>query len=491
MSYAMAGSDRRSKAYAAILVALLLLQESRAESALEFDGTNDRVLVPYSDSFPTEAFTLAAWIKMNPPGHRSAIIARGEDDNSFNLSWQLYVNPDGTLQIMLENQNEQNFTYPLTFFSGEPQASCGNAQGLFVADDQWHHVAATRDLSGQLGLYIDGQSRAQCSQTGVPSSNNFQVLSIGCTHGTIGPPPGGVEPPIWFFPGAIDDPAVWNVALSQTEIEQVYDQCVDPADKHLIGFWPFDEGAGQSVADLSGTGNHGFLGAELSSDAADPQWTSIAKQECAPTEANAPKIYWTNQTADKIQRADLDGFNLEDLLTNVVEEPFGIVFDHAAGKMYWTDRGTGKIQRANLDGAAVEDLVLAGINAEVRLALDEIAGKIYWTVAGNIRRANLDGADVEELVSGLNRPTGVTLDLTGGKMYWHDLPNILRANLDGSGFEVLVTTSAFTQAPVSLDLAAGKMYWAVGFLGGVPNKIQRANLDGTNVEDLVIRAEIT
>ena len=29
----------------------------------------------------------------------------------------------------------------------------------------------------------------------------------------------------------------------------------------------------------------------------------------------------------------------------------------AGGKMYWTDAGTGKIQRANLDGTGVEDLV--------------------------------------------------------------------------------------------------------------------------------------
>ena len=175
---------------------------------------------------------------------------------------------------MLENQNEQNFCYPLTF-SGEPQASCSNAQDLFVADDQWHHVAATRELSGELSVYIDGESRAQCDQTGVPSSNNFQRLSIGCTFGIVGPPPGGVEPPTWFFPGAIDDPAVWNVALSQSDIQQAYGDGVDPTDENLIGFWNFDEGSGQSVADLSAAGNHGFLGAEPSSDTADPQWIAM------------------------------------------------------------------------------------------------------------------------------------------------------------------------------------------------------------------------
>ena len=51
-----------------------------------------------------------------------------------------------------------------------------------------------------------------------PRSNNFQVLSIGCTFGTIGPPPGGREPPTWFFPGLIDEPAIWALVLPDAEI---------------------------------------------------------------------------------------------------------------------------------------------------------------------------------------------------------------------------------------------------------------------------------
>ena len=77
-------------------------QEPEAPS-LRFDGTDDRVTVPYDASFPTEVFTASAWIKLAQPAGRAAIIARGEDDNSFNLSWQLYVTRDGTLEVMLED----------------------------------------------------------------------------------------------------------------------------------------------------------------------------------------------------------------------------------------------------------------------------------------------------------------------------------------------------------------------------------------------------
>jgi hypothetical protein len=74
---------------------------------LRFDGSDDRVTVPYSPTFPTEVFSFGAWIKLAPPRGRAAIIARGEDDNSFNLSWQLYVLSDGTLEVMLGLQGEQ------------------------------------------------------------------------------------------------------------------------------------------------------------------------------------------------------------------------------------------------------------------------------------------------------------------------------------------------------------------------------------------------
>ena len=74
------------------------------------------------------------------------------------------------------------------------------------------------------------------------------------------------------------------------------------------------------------------------------------------------KVYWTESTlADfMIQRADLDGSNVELLVTDLVS-PSGIALDVAAGKMYWTDVGSSKIQRANLDGSGVEDLVTTGV----------------------------------------------------------------------------------------------------------------------------------
>ena len=91
------------------------------------------------------------------------------------------------------------------------------------------------------------------------------------------------------------------------------------------------------------------------------------------------KMYWTDFGTDKIQRADLDGSNVEDLVTTGLDIPFGIALDVRAGKMYWTDAGTDKIQRADLDGSNVEDLVTTGLGFPYRIALDLTNSKMYWT----------------------------------------------------------------------------------------------------------------
>ena len=168
-------------------------------------------------------------------------------------------------------------------------------------------------------------------------------------------------------------------------------------------------------------------------------------------------MYWTDLNTAKIQRANLDGSGVEDLVTSGLSGPLGLALDVGAGKMYWTDWETNKIQRANLDGSGVEDLVTSGLSVPLGLALDVGAGKMYWTDTGTgkIQRANLDGSGVEDLVtSGLNYPFGLALDVGAGKMYWADsnANKIQRANLDGSGVEDLVTSGLSAPSGLALDL---------------------------------------
>ena len=80
-------------------------------------------------------------------------------------------------------------------------------------------------------------------------------------------------------------------------------------------------------------------------------------------------IFWTDEDSGKIQRANLDGSNVQDLITGSLSSPQQIALDVAGGKMYWVDEDTSKVQRANLDGTNVEDLVTSGLEDPEGIAL--------------------------------------------------------------------------------------------------------------------------
>ena len=98
--------------------------------------------------------------------------------------------------------------------------------------------------------------------------------------------------------------------------------------------------------------------------------------------------------------------------------PIGIALDLAAGHMYWTDWDLGRVQRSNLDGSRMEDLV-TGLSRPT--AVDLSGRRVYWLASDKIQRSNLDGSQVEDLVTtGLSSPWGLALDLARARMYWTD-----------------------------------------------------------------------
>ena len=96
--------------------------------------------------------------------------------------------------------------------------------------------------------------------------------------------------------------------------------------------------------------------------------------------------------------------------------------------------------------------------------------------------------DVEDLITtGLDRPWSIALDVERGMMYWTDIgtKKIQRANLDGSNVKDLITRRLSSPVGIALDVERGMMYWTD--TGIVTHKIQRANLDGSQVENLITR----
>ena len=206
------------------------------------------------------------------------------------------------------------------------------------------------------------------------------------------------------------------------------------------------------------------------------------------------KMYWTSYQYDEnsnplvveIQRANLDGSNIETLVTE--GKPSGPILDVGGGKMYWTDWDLGKIQRANLDGSNIETLVTEG--EPTSLTLDAFGKKMYWRDRIGIQCANFDGSNIETLVKGVF-PSELILDVGGGKMYWtinisdsngFRKSRIQCANLDGSNIKTLVTEDFIHE--FTLDVGGGKMYWE-SYHNRQRYRIHRANLDGSNIEVIV------
>ena len=71
-----------------------------------------------------------------------------------------------------------------------------------------------------------------------------------------------------------------------------------------------------------------------------------------PGHSLAEKIYWT--AGNKIQRGNLDGTGIEDLVVVDFAGYSGIALDLDVGKMYWAYSATDRILRADLDGSQID-----------------------------------------------------------------------------------------------------------------------------------------
>ena len=80
-------------------------------------------------------------------------------------------------------------------------------------------------------------------------------------------------------------------------------------------------------------------------------------------------MYWADSGTDKIQRANLNGSGVQDLVTGIDIGGDDIELDVSGGKMYWADNPPDQIQRANLDGSQIELLVTGGYPRGVALAI--------------------------------------------------------------------------------------------------------------------------
>ncbi|MDD3006931.1 MAG: LamG domain-containing protein [Candidatus Pacebacteria bacterium] len=210
-------------------------ESSEKCSALSFDG-NDSISIGNSDSLNiTSAITLSAWIKptTNEQANSPEILTKGGDAHGYRLRMSSTGGIVGSRFYGTTNVD----TYTTSSMS----------------TDSFNLITATYG-GGFNNTYKNGVLESREVNSGSISivTSNLYIGSIGGTGE--------------FFSGVLDDVRIYNRALSETEVADLYNgNQVD--DTGLVGYWSFDEGSGSTTADLSGSGNTGTIsGATFTTD---------------------------------------------------------------------------------------------------------------------------------------------------------------------------------------------------------------------------------
>ncbi|MCY4674891.1 MAG: T9SS type A sorting domain-containing protein [Bacteroidetes bacterium] len=188
---------------------------------------------------------------------------------------------------------------------------------------------------------------------------------------------------------------------------------------------------------------------------------------------------------------------------------FYITVDSLHRQIYWTDSGgvfadgssyLGGIMRASLDGDNPELFlgpVQCGSGSPSDIELDLMGGVVYWGQGSDcpgfaLFRTDLENPDHPELlpVNGNYSVSSIELNIHNQMIYWTNTDDvvvqrpsgILRAPLsDTTSDEYIVTDRV---CDIALAHALSKIYWTV--CNRYRRIIRRANLDGTEVENVIV-----
>ncbi|XP_077997838.1 low-density lipoprotein receptor-related protein 2-like [Glandiceps talaboti] len=186
-----------------------------------------------------------------------------------------------------------------------------------------------------------------------------------------------------------------------------------------------------------------------------------------------------------IVSTDEHGRNSETIV--VAANAIGIDYHFEYQKIYWTDNTHDKLYSSNLDGTGVHVILDLGLQTPESVAVDWISDKLYIVEshAHRIDVCNLNGSMRTAVIADrVDQPRGIALDPTVGYMFvsdWSSTPHILRAYMDGTNRHVLVDNKIIWPNALSVDLASKRVFWADGRL----DYIQSITYDGQYRETVI------
>ncbi len=215
--------------------ALLLVPRVKrgSGSALAFDGTDDRVVIPHGDiGNPAGNFSVEGWAKIDNGSGDDALISKHDNTSGRKGYYIQYSYSTNKLGVGISRSN--NSWGAITATTPAWQAN------------QWHHFAMTYNPgTDSLRLYVDGEfAGATLVPDPVFSTNN---LCIG----------GSDFYPANAFKGGMDEVRFWSKELSQEEIRNNMHRNVADTAAGLTAYYKFDDFTLSPVKDYSAAGAHG------------------------------------------------------------------------------------------------------------------------------------------------------------------------------------------------------------------------------------------
>ncbi len=161
--------------------------------SLEFDGSSSYVAFENSEIFDlTNQVTIAAWIKQFDAGNgqHNPWITKG--DHTFALKHH-------------EGNNYEFFVY------SNDGWQVVRTPVLSGHNNSWHHFAGTFD-GNVLNIYLDGEKMSSTSFSGKINFRPNDNLNFACNS----------EATDRFFKGVLDEVKIFNIALNDQQIKEVY-----------------------------------------------------------------------------------------------------------------------------------------------------------------------------------------------------------------------------------------------------------------------------
>lgn len=228
--------------------------EILAENFLTFDGNEDFVDCGRDASLQISGnkMTIESWFKINntkSATYHSTILAMDHGETNNDVGYFMRANGNG--------QIEWGF--------GDGQwHEIKSADGVQLFElGTWNHVAGVYDGAFQK-IYLNGNliaiSEAFTASVKPVPNENFYIGSSSSF-------------PTRVIDAGLAEVRVWNVARTDSEIKEFATQRLTGSETGLAGYWPINEGIGQTIADISPNANDGILGGQREENSSDPIWT--------------------------------------------------------------------------------------------------------------------------------------------------------------------------------------------------------------------------